>query len=301
LPHRAVVYSVRVYPRYHSKDLKPFGNFDGSGSALKTAINGYFRAGVFASANDDNTKSVVCESSSVVGDEVHSIFATGESGLAADIVDAKTNQLQFQQQPTHSQLLRCASVFRLEPNEKIGWWAAHVNNGRSAKGLVGRELLELFKGGHDNLTLKITPVVRGSDLQEAVDKDRMDSVTLVRLERPSDRAVVASSGKWLKAGEDARLELRIKPTHRVKKDLVNRFLKGDHAAFGDIVEFEGITFDEAKVQVELADGKHHTFNIEKPEAGHAFSVDLTGIDEVDGVPGPQSLFDGLRGAIDHLT
>ena len=45
MPHRATLYSVRVHPRRKPDDLRPFGDFDESGTALKDAINGYFQAG----------------------------------------------------------------------------------------------------------------------------------------------------------------------------------------------------------------------------------------------------------------
>jgi hypothetical protein len=302
LSHRAAIYKVEVYRRHNPKDSRLLGNFDKSGTALATAINGYFKANTFTHASDDGTRSVICGTSSVVGDEVRSVFAHGETGVIADIVNDR-QQLQFRLQQTHTQLVNCASLFYLEPNEKIGWWAVHSNNRRSAKGLIHAKLLELFKDGYDDLTLSITPVVPGDALTEAVKKNLVDSITLVRHEDPSDAAALQASGKWLKKSDVGTIELRIKPGDRLKSALLKKFLKdGDRAAFGDIVAFEGITFDEAKVQVELDDGNKRIFNIEKPEAGHAFTTDLQDLKFNDaGEPTDASLYKSLRRVIDSVA
>jgi hypothetical protein len=305
VPHRATLYNVRIYPRHKRKPpLRPLGDFDTSGTKLTVATNSIFKAGVFASANNDGTRSVVCEKSSVVGDEVHSIFASGQSGYVADIVDAN-QQLRLRQDPTDSHLMRCASVLRLEPNETLGWWAVHVNNGRGAKGLVEKKLLEVFRDGYEDLTLKVTPVVRGADLAAAVDQGRIDKVTLVRLERPKDRARVADTGKWVPVGRDADilLEIKGKGEQFLMNNRVTKFLKtGDRKVFDEIIEFEGMHFDKAKVQVTLGNGDRRTFNIEEPDSGHAFSVDLDDdLDVQNGEPTEASLFGSLQKAIDLMT
>jgi hypothetical protein len=197
--------------------------------------------------------------------------------------------------------MRCGSIFRLEPNETAGWWAVHVNNGRGAKSLVQKKLLELFRHSYDDLTLKITPVVPGTDLVAAVQNGKIDKVTLVRLERPKDRARVQDTGKWIKAGRDANLELQIKGKHFLKSTPIAKYLKGDPNVFDEIVEFEGLKFDQAKVQVELGNGDRRTFNIENPEAGHAYSVDLEDVAEVDGEPEEASLFGALQSVLDDMT
>jgi hypothetical protein len=84
---------------------------------------------------------------------------------------------------------------------------------------------------------------------------------------------------------------------------VAKFLKtGDREVFGEIVQFEGMEFDKAKVQVEMPNGDLRTFNIEEPESGHAFSVDIDqDLKLKDGEPTEASLFKALGKSIDLLT
>lgn len=84
---------------------------------------------------------------------------------------------------------------------------------------------------------------------------------------------------------------------RILSALPLRFLQGDQRAFGEIVEFEGIHFDEARVEVQLEDGTHRTFNIERPDAGHAFTEDITDLQMEDGEPTDMSLRAALRSAL----
>jgi hypothetical protein len=302
LPHRVALYTVRVYPRYRAKAVRPLGNIDTSGTGLAETFQSYFKAGVFTHANDDGTRSVVCETSTLAGNEVQSMFAHGQSGYVAQIVDAN-KQLRIRQDVDDTQLVRCASLFRLEPNQTMGWWAIHVNNGRSAKSLIHNKLTEMFRNTQDKLTLQIEPWVRGEIFEEAVRQGRVDSVTLSRWERPSDRAASAT-GKWVQDNDKvAKVELRIKGHERLKNSRLMRFLDGDQTAFGEIIQFEGMTFDEARIEVELENGDKRTVNIEKPDAGHAFTVDLDDgdLDFDAGEPTPDSLLAGLGGVLDRLT
>jgi hypothetical protein len=67
------------------------------------------------------------------------------------------------------------------------------------------------------------------------------------------------------------------------------------------VEFNGLEFDTAKVEVALTDGTTRTFNIETPDAGHAFTVEMDKLDFEDGEPTDKSIFAELRRAIDEMT
>jgi len=178
----------------------------------------------------------------------------------------------------------------------------HVNDNRSAKGLIEAKITELFRQEFEDVTLKIQPSVPGAAFRAAVDEDRITKVCLTRLERPHDRAIAATD-KWVEAGEAARVELQITGGRgkRISAKLLKRFVAGDakarSGALHDIIEFENMTFEEAKVEAVLADGKRRTFNISAPEAGHAFTVDLTDLDICGFTVRHASLFDSLRVAI----
>jgi hypothetical protein len=137
----------------------------------------------------------------------------------------------------------------------------------------------------------------GSVLEEAVQANRVDKVKLVKLERPNDRANAATD-KWVASETEGKLELSITArgrAHRLVTSLLRRFIvESDQAAFGEIVEFQGMTFDEAKVEVIMTNGARRTFNIEHPDVGHAFTEDLRVELEADGSPVEESVFAGLR-------
>lgn len=302
MSHRVALYTVRVYPRYQRNADRPLGNIDRSGTRLAETLHGYFKAGVFQHANDDGTRMVICESSDLVHDQVRAMFAAGQSGMVAQIIDAN-QQLRLRQEVDDTQLVRCASLFRLTRNEALGWWAVHVNHGRSAKGLVQTKVQEMFKDSYGGLTLKVEPWVRGEVYAQLVQEGRVDSLTLARWERPSDRADNAT-GKWVKDKDQvAKVELRVKGRDRLKTGLLKRFFNGEHAVFKEIVTFEGMTFDEARIEVEMENGDHRTVNIESPEAGHPYTVELDE-DELTfdgGEPTAESLFVSMESVLDDLT
>jgi hypothetical protein len=144
----------------------------------------------------------------------------------------------------------------------------------------------------------------GTALERAVEQGLVDKIKLVRLERPEDRAIAATD-KWVPSNQVGRLELEITVRgrlQRLKTTLLRDFLRGDGSAFGEIVEFQGLTFDEASVLVELPGGGNHTFNLESPETGHAFSLDLPNLrfDE-DGNPTEESLWSALQGTLTTVS
>jgi hypothetical protein len=223
----------------------------------------------------------------------------GQSGIAADIV-SDIGELRVRQQLSDSTRVRCAVLVYIPAAETIGWMAVHNNNNRYVKGLLMQALIARFRHDFPGLILEVSPYVLGSVLREAVDRDRVEKVTLVKLERPSDRAN-ADIDKWVRSDLSARVELAIEARGRkehVIPSLLRRFLGGDQDVYGEIVVFEGLTFDEAKVQVRLENGVQRTFNIERPEAGHAFTEDLRDLElQKDGEPTEASLFTALRAAL----
>lgn len=302
MSHRTTIYTVKVHKRFKPKDLRLLGDFTNTGSgSLADAINGCLKT-PFSVMSDDGSKTVIGETTAVSGDEVHSRFITGQSGVVADIVDTQ-GQLRLHQESDDTQLLRCASVFRLPAAEKLGWWAVHVNNNRSPKGLIQKELVARFKVLYPDLQLAIAPCVLGAALTEAVNRGQVEKVHLIKWEQPHNRATAATD-KWVPADEKARLELMIASADRggkVISERVKKFLGGQTAEFGQIVEFNGITFEQAKVEVVLGNGSHRTFNIEKPEAGHPISMDLSGLVLKDGEPTQASLVTALQGSLDEIA
>lgn len=221
----------------------------------------------------------------------------GEKGIRADIMDEK-GQLQMQQEPRHTQILQCGSLFRLPRNETHGWWIAHVNNGRGVKGLVAEEIIRQFRESYDDLVIKFTPAVNAAALQEALNRDRLLSVRLFKYDESSD---IADRGKWEREDSGRKLELAIKPAKGRLLDPtpLKKFFAGKKT-LGQVSEFEGLNFESAKVEVELANGNQRTFNIASPDSGYPMSQDIHPETSPNGDLKDASLFDELRTVIDDL-
>lgn len=302
MSHRAALYTIEVRPK-RDKEPRLLGDFDLAGASLLEVLSGYLDE-AFASANAAGTKEVRIANCQMddSGEELHVAATHGLSGLKAQIVD-ENGQLQFEQATTDSQLLQCGCLFRLPPTQPRGWLAIHVNNGRGIKSLLENGIQEKFRDDHSGFVLRIRPFVERAVFDKAVEEDRIDKVKLLKLERPSDRAM-AITNKWIPGGVLGKFELTISVRDRgehVLPDPIRRFLGANHAAREEIIEFEGIEFDEASVEVETAEGGQRTFNIERLEAGHAFTEDLEGLDFVEGEPTHDSVIGALGTALDRVS
>jgi hypothetical protein len=301
MTHRVALYTVQVRrKRDKSGDFLPFGDINKEGANLLESIRGYL-ADHFEVANEEGTRVLQCENVEIERSELFAMFRHGLTGVAADIID-KLGDLRIRQSIDDTSRVLCGALLQLPPAADMGWLAAHISNGRAVKGLMEKGLLARFRSDFPDLVLETKPFVRGSMLLEAVEQDRIDSVKLIRWNEPSDRA--AGAGKWVGGATSAKLELSIKPRGQVKRVLSRlplQFLRGNSDVFGEIVQFEGMTFDEAKLEVTLDDGTRRTFNIERPEAGHAFSEDLHDLRMEDGEPSPESLRAALRRALSNVS
>lgn len=270
MAHRAALYTVRVKQKW-SQDYRLLGDIDEAGTSLADIFVQYLTG--FESPSEEGTKIVRCTTATQNGEELLASLQHGESGVAAEIVDGDGAH-QYSQAWTDTQLLRCGGLFVLPQAETTGWLALHVNNNRGVKSLLEAGLLQRFGNQFDDLGLGITPFVHTSALREAIEQDRVANVRLIKFERPDDRAVAATS-KWVRGGEWGKIEVKMSARGRAQRlatGLLRRFVGDDaeqqQAAFDEIIEFEGITFDQAKVEVVLPNDTRRTFNLEQPAAGH---------------------------------
>jgi hypothetical protein len=299
--HRVATYTVQVRrKRDTTGDFLPFGDIDDKGTNLANLLKRYL-TDHFEAVNDEETRSLHCEDVAVQGIDLFAMFRHGLTGVAADIID-KQGVRRIRQSADDTSRVLCGALLRLPPAGEMGWLAAHINNGRAVKGLMEKGIQARFRSDFPGLVLEIKPFVLGSVLLEAVEHDRIDCVKLIRYDEPSDRA--AGVGKWVGGGTSAKLELSIKPRGQVKRllsQLPLQFLHGDPDVFGEIVQFQGMRFNEAKLEVTLGDDTHRTFNIERPEAGHAFTEDLSDLQLEDGEPTPASLRAALGLALSNVS
>ena len=68
----------------------------------------------------------------------------------------------------------------------------------------------------------------------------------------------------------------------------------------EIVEFGGLTFEEASVTIVLPNGKTRTINIQAREGGQAMSQNMDNLQEVDGDPTPESLRAELKRSLEII-
>jgi hypothetical protein len=299
--HRAAVYTVRVHRRSKRTDYRLLGDIDNRGSSLLRQLDKYMIG--LKSDSADHSRVIRALSHVIDGDELQLMLQHGQNGIAADIV-TEAGELRIHQEPSDMTRVRSAVLMQLPAAETLGWMAVHNNNNHYVKGLLMQALTARFRHDFPDLILDVSPYVLGSVFREAVERDRVEKVTLVKLERPSDRAN-ADTDKWVQSDLGARVQLGIEPRGRDKHlipGLLQRFLGGDRQAYEEIVVFQGLTFDEAKVQVRLENGALRTFNIERPDAGHAFTEDLRGLQLQDnGEPTEASLIATLRAALSTVA
>lgn len=300
MSHRATIYSVCVHKRNRPNEKFPLGAIDEQGHYL-----GDFMLDVFNPANPvlisaGGNRSVAFEARHLAGennDEVQVILNPGERGVKAKILKPD-GDVGYEQTPRDTQSLRSGALFRLPREEMEGWWACHINSGRSFKSLVQNRLMEAFRQTFsEDLMLKITPCVNAEALKAAVEQDRLLSASLSKYERSPD---TAEGGEWVHGDTGLKLRLSILPERgkRLAPKLVKKAIA--NGALGNIVEFGGISFDTAQFEVELENGQHRSFRIESPDAGHAFSEDIDPKVDDDGEFQDEVLFKELGRVLTEL-
>lgn len=294
--HRAAVYTVRVRGKRGS-DYHPFGDIDGKGANLALALQGYL--GEFQTESDDETRMVTCDTAKLDGDDLLVSLRHGQRGLSAEIVGPDGVE-RYHQTPPDTQLVRHGALFRLPADSTDGWLCVHSNHRRGSKGLLMDGLTARFRQDFGDLLIEVLPCQLAAAFREAVEHDRVQKLKLVRMDQPSDRAT-RELDKWVRHNAKAKIELDITSAARLLPGLIQERLGGNYDTMDTILEFNGIHFDQAKVEVELADGAVRTFNIERPESGHPLTEDLSGLDLRDGDPTEESLFAALRAVLADVT
>jgi len=303
MSHRAALYTVRVRERYAARDdYRLLGNIDGRGTSVLTALAQYLTD--FTSTNDSGSMTLRSEAPVIDADELLLSLSHGESGLATNIVNPR-GDLQYQRTPPDTELMRCYGLFTLPLAERQGWLALHVNHGRGVKSLLEQGLIARWREGLPDLVLHLTPFVNTAVVEEAINQNRIGNVRLIKYTKPNDPAVAATT-PWVRAGQDVRIEVKMSPRTRGQRFLgrpIRRYLEAEEAhekeaIFREIVEFEGLDFDEVKVEIVFSDNTRRSYNLEKPSSGHPMTLELEELDEGDdGAPTEESVLNALRAAL----
>jgi hypothetical protein len=292
------VYTIRVRRKRETDDFLPLGNIDGNGTDLAGLLTDYL--GGLESSDSEETRSVQSSRVTRNGPEIYVSVLHGQTGMVADIFD-KEGDLRLHQTVDDTQKVRCGCLFRLPPADDMGFLATHINNGRAIKGLLDKGIQARFRQRFPDHLLAMKPFIEGSVFQEALTAGRLMKLKLIRVNRSDDPAE-AGLGKWIEGGAEAKEEFTLKPRAKgayLRTQLPLSFLRGDGQAFAQILQFDGQTYDEARVQVQLANGGTRQFIIGDPDAGNPISEDLRDLQMQDGEPTDDSLRDRLRLILDQ--
>jgi hypothetical protein len=247
MSHRATIYNVRVHKRNHPSEFVPLGDLDENGRYLGDVLVELLDPNTFEAVSADNDREVRCSKRQLVGhdkDDLRVVLNPGERGIRADIMEPN-GQIGFKQTAEHTQLLTCGSLFRLPKTADLGFWACHINHGRSVKSLVAPELERLFRERFDGLLLRIKPSVNAEAFKTALEQDRLLSASLTTYERSPD---IADEKQWATSDSGLKLRLDIEPG-KGKRLLPSRVLKAlELHQLGDIVEFGDVSFDAASLK-----------------------------------------------------
>lgn len=296
--HRAALYTVQVRRkgRGHTNDYLLLGDIDDAGGALIDALAQ--AANGLQQPNKDWSTTVAVTSVDNSGDELRITTSHGQSGVVADIF--RQGAQAFHQVARDTQMVNCATLFVLPRSQPLGWLVVHINNGRSVKGLLCQGLEERLAARHPQLALKVEPSVEASVLRKAVADGLVDRIRLRQLVPPSDRAD-AQVNRWIPSGDAGKVELEFRSEGRIRTAVLNRFFRGEQNVLPTILEFSGLHFGEASIEVELPSGSHRTFNIQRLEGGHPMTQEMDALTyDADGQPTQDSLFEGLRDALNVL-
>jgi hypothetical protein len=167
------------------------------------------------------------------------------------------------------------------------------------KSVVAGELIARFRAYSDDFRLQITPAVSSAALEAALDDGRLNSVKLVKLDRSSD---IAEANEWVSGDTHTKIEVKVSPMERgmrLMPDLAKRAIRGDTNAYGKIIEFRGMGFDHAVLDVTLDGGARRSFDLNAPETGHPFAASISP-DMQDGEPTPESVWTELGNVLTEM-
>lgn len=296
MSHRAAIYNLHVYEKGKPQSLVPLGNIDGEGTYLGDFLKSMFDD-TFMAVNEDTEVAVECLEARLDGEDLRMVFNRGESGLAGDVMDAD-GQFRMRVNPTDTQLVRCGGLLRLPKDQDHGWWAAHVYSNRSVKGLVETEMQKRFRTKFKDLMLEVTPVVLSAALHQALNNDGLQGVKLVKYDRSAD---ITYGDQWLESGVGAKIEVRYSALGKARliADQAKKALGGSKVALDKIMGFQGLKFDEAKLEVELDNGRMRTYSLSNPEGGHPLPIELDP-DLTKGEPTDEGIWNELGEAVAEM-
>lgn len=281
-----------MHARGDPNTLKPLGDIDDAGTSLSSVFKPALKG--LKEQEEDKSLSFHGWVQTTEPNILAAELRIGEKGVDSDI--ERPNNQVFHRNPVDEERVPCVVALRLPPTASRGFMAMHIPHGRGAKTLLDGRLRSVFSIGQPDRVLLVEPVVPKGALEEATEKNRIKKVRL--LARSADR--FQSSSDWLKKDDYGSVELVIKPKRRghVIPDPIRKYLNGDENAVSQLLEFEDLSFEEARVEVEMPSGGKRTVYIGDPDRGHPMMVSL---DSLHHGSDAEDVLAALVGALDDVT
>lgn len=275
--HRAALYMVKVRPHREVDGWRLLGDYDKAGSSVASEIDEVLGK-LDVEKKDQKVKAVFDQPlPDLAPNQVGACLVSGKLGVTA--VLSRKGDPPFDQTPDHSQDMRTGVLFDLPPASKTGRLVVHVPEGRSIKRLTEREIAHRFS--QKGFIISIDPVVPGNALAQAVERDAIERVTLIKHSVKSNDKF-ADAAQW---GTDEldRVELSLpsRRNRRLRRDPLKKFLnEPTETNRKRLYTFQGLEFDEVGVTVDLPDGSRRMFFVEPRTGGHPLTVALA-VDKTD--------------------
>lgn len=276
MTHRAAFYRVQIRPKNQPNGWRLLGDYDEQGTSAANTIRDTLTD---LNMHDKDRKTHVRfdETFPKLGDDHVGIsILSGRSNVTSVI--SKEGDPDFLRTPEHSETMRLGILYYLPHKRKNGWLAIHSPHGRGCKTIIDRVVSERFRVSH--YMIEISPIIPRNALKEAVDRNRVKAVTLIKRD-PTKTDKFHDAAQW---GDDevdqVTLKIQSKRKFNLRPTTLSKFLHDpSDKNRKQIIEFKGLEFDNAGITVNMPDGSQRTFYIETPERGHAMTLALQISDE----------------------
>lgn len=271
MTHRAAFYRVQIRQKNRPNGWRLLGDYDEQGTSAANTIRDTLTD---LNRHDKERKTHVRfdETFTKPGDDhVGVSILSGRSNVTSVI--SKEGESDFFRTPEHSETMRIGILYYLPHKHKNGWLAIHSPHGRGCKTIIDQAVSERFRASH--YVIKTSPIIPCNALKEAVDRNRVKAVTLIKRD-PTKTDMFHSAAQW---GDDevdqVTLKIQSKRKLPLRPTTLSKFLhdRSDKNR-KQIIEFQGLEFDDAGITVNMPDGSQRTFYLETPERGHAMTLVL---------------------------
>lgn len=236
----------------------------------------------------DERQLATAEPVHVDGSHLDVVLEVGEAGVRSQLRKGET---LVDRLPEDAEVLRAFALFHVPPGARRGNVVIHQPHGRGIKGLLLRALKARFNEVFPprNLALEIAPAVPAEELRRLYEQGAVQRIRLTRHQTPADG--FNELGDYAAPEEVGAVETHIVSSrggalHRRGPRLEQVV---DRTVDGDLLIFEGVTYDEMRVDLDIGD-RRKTIVVHPELSSGNLSYDVTGeLEYVEGDPTRDSL------------